>query len=58
VAEWTAISIKRFDGTHYKSCSLEVEILLKQKQVHGIVDGTEEAPNAKNTKDPTEFKPW
>jgi len=55
MAESTAISIKKFDGTDYKSWSLEVEILLKQKQVLSIVDGTEEAPDAK---DRTEFKAW
>jgi len=55
MAESTAISIKKFDGTDYKSWSLEVEILLEQKQVLGIVDGTEEAPDAK---DRTEFKGW
>jgi len=55
MAESTAISIKKFDGTDYKSWSLEVEILLEQKQVLGIVDGTEEAPDAK---DGTEFKAW
>jgi len=58
MAESTAISIKKFDGTDYKSWSLEVEILLEQKQVLGIVDGTEEAPDAKNAKDATEFKAW
>jgi len=55
MAESTAISIKKFDGTDYKSWSLEIEILWEQKQVLGIVDGTEEAPNAK---DGTEFKAW
>ena len=54
----TAISIKKFDCTDYKSWSLEVEILLEQKQVLGIVDGTEEAPDAKNAKDMTGFKAW
>jgi hypothetical protein len=44
MAESTAITIKKFDGTDYKSWSLEIEILLEQKQVLGIVDGTEEAP--------------
>jgi hypothetical protein len=34
---------------------LEFELLLEQKQVLGIVDGTEEAPDAK---DATEFKAW
>jgi len=53
MAESTAISIKKFDGTDYKSWSLEVEILLEQKQVLSIVDGTEEAPE-----DATELKSW
>jgi hypothetical protein len=55
MAESTAISIKMFDGTDYNSWSLEIEILLEQKQVLVIVDGTEEAPDAKDT---TELKPW
>jgi len=55
MAESTAISIKKFDGTDYKSWSLEIEILLEQKQVLGIVDSTEKAPDAK---DETEFKAW
>jgi len=55
MAESTAITIKKFDGTDYKSWSLEIEILLEQKQVLGIVDGTEEAPDAK---DGPEFKAW
>jgi len=55
MAKSTAISIKKFDGTDYKSWSLEIEILLEQKQVLSIVDGTEEAPDAK---DGTEFKAW
>jgi len=37
---------------------LEVETLLEQKQGLGIVDGTEEAPDAKNAQDTTEFKAW
>jgi len=53
MAESTAILIKKFDGTDYKSWSLEVEILLEQKQILGIVDGTEEAPE-----DATELKSW
>jgi hypothetical protein len=53
MAESTAIPIKKFDGTDFKSWSLEVEILLEQKQVLGNVDGTEEAP-----KDATELKAW
>jgi len=55
MAESTAITIKKFDGTDYKSWSLEIEILLEQKQVLGVVDGTEEAPDAK---DRTEFEAW
>jgi hypothetical protein len=55
MAESTAITIKKFDGTDYKSWSLEIEILVKQKQVLGIVDGTEEAPDAT---DATESKAW
>jgi hypothetical protein len=42
---WTAISIKKFDGTDYESCSLEVEILFEQKRILGIVDGTEKVPD-------------
>jgi hypothetical protein len=53
MAESTAISITKFDGTDFKSWSLEVEILLEQKQVLGNVDGTEEAPE-----DATELKAW
>jgi hypothetical protein len=58
MAESRVISIKQFDGTDYKCWSLEVEILLEQKQVLGIVDCTEEAPDAKNATDATEFKVW
>ena len=57
MVESTAISIKKFHGTDYKGWTLEVEILLEQKQVPGIVDGTEEAPDAKNGMDATKFKP-
>jgi len=55
MAESTAITIKKFDGTDYKSWTLEIEILLEQKQVLSIVDGTEEAPD---TTDATEYKAW
>jgi len=55
MAESTVISIKKFDGTYYKSWRLEIEILLEQKQVHGIVDSTEKAPDVT---DGTEFKAW
>jgi len=53
MAESTAITIKKSDGTDYKSWSLEIELLLEQKQVLGIVDGIEEAPE-----DATELKSW
>jgi hypothetical protein len=55
MAESTAISIEKFDGTDYKSWSLEMEIVLEQKQVLGIFYGTEEAPDAK---DGAQFKAW
>jgi hypothetical protein len=48
-----ATSIKMFDRPDYQSWSLEVEILLEQKKVLSIVDGTEEAPE-----DATELKSW
>jgi hypothetical protein len=53
MAESTGITIKKFGCTDYNSRSLEIEILLEQKQVLGIVDGTEEAPE-----DATEPKSW
>jgi hypothetical protein len=53
LAESTAISIKKFGGTDYQRWSSEVESLLEQKQVLGIVDGTEEAPE-----DARELKSW
>ena len=55
MAESTAITIKKFDGTDYKNWSLEIEILLAQKQILGIVNRTEETPDAK---DGTEFTAW
>jgi hypothetical protein len=55
MAKSTAITIKKFDGTDYKSWSLEIEILLEPKEVLGIVDGTEAAPDEK---DGTECTPW
>jgi len=55
MAELTAISIKKFDSTDYKSWCLEIDILLEQKQVLSIVNGTEQAPD---TTDTTEFKAW
>jgi len=54
MAESTAITIKKFDCTDYKSWCTEIEILLEQKQVLGIVDGTEEAPEKKSK----EYKEW
>jgi hypothetical protein len=39
MAESTAISIKTFDGTDYKSRSLEIDILMDQKRVLGSVNG-------------------
>jgi hypothetical protein len=53
MADSTPMSIEKFDGTDFNSWSLEVEILLEQMQVLGIVDGTEEAPE-----DTTELKSW
>jgi hypothetical protein len=58
MAESTEISIKKSDGTDYNWWSLEFEPLLEQKQVLGIVNGTQEAPDATNAKDVTEFKTW
>jgi len=55
IAESTAIPIKKLDGMDYKSWSFKIEILLEQKQVLGIVDGTEEALDAN---DGTEIKAW
>jgi len=55
MAESTAILFKKFDGTEHKSWSLEIDILFEQKQVLGIIDGTEEAPEAT---DASEFKAW
>jgi hypothetical protein len=43
----TAISIKKYNYTDYKSCILVTEILLEQKQLLGIVDSKEEAPDVK-----------
>jgi hypothetical protein len=40
----------------YKSWSLELKTLLEQKQVVGIVDSTDEAPDVKNVKNTTEFE--
>jgi len=53
MAESTAITIKKFDSTDNNRWSLEIGILLEQKHDLGIVDSTEEAPDAK---DGTEFK--
>jgi len=43
IAESTAISVMKLDGTDNKSWSFEIEILSVQKQVLGIVVCTEEA---------------
>jgi hypothetical protein len=51
MAESTAISIMQFDSMDYRSWSMEAAIRLEQKQVLGIVDGTEEAQ-----KDATELQ--
>jgi hypothetical protein len=53
MAESTPITIKKFNGTDYNRWSLEVEILLEQKQGLSIVDGIEEEPE-----DATEVKSW
>jgi hypothetical protein len=45
MAESIAISIKKFAGKDYKRWSLEVEIVLEQKQVLGSGNGTEEVPD-------------
>jgi len=55
MAKSTAISIKMYEGMEYNSWSLENEILLEQKLVLSIVDGTEESLD---TKDGTELKAW
>jgi Holliday junction resolvase-like predicted endonuclease len=55
MSESTAISIKTFDGTDYKSRSLEIDILMEQKQVLGSVNVSEEAPDVM---DVTEFETW
>ena len=44
MAESTALCIAKFNGMDYKSGSLEIEILLEQKQLRSLVDNTEEAP--------------
>jgi hypothetical protein len=55
MAESTDITFKKFEGTDYKSWSLENEILFDEKQVLVIVDSTEQGPDAK---DGTEFNAW
>jgi hypothetical protein len=55
LAQSTAITIQKFDGTDYKSWRLEIEILLEQEQVLSIIEGTDKALDAK---DRTEFKAW
>jgi len=53
LANSTGITIKKIDSMDYRSWSLEIKVLLEQKQVLGMLDGTEEALDAK---DWTEFK--
>jgi hypothetical protein len=55
MAKSTAISIKKFNCMNYKNLNLEIDELLEQEQVLGIVDGTEEVLDAK---DRTEFEAW
>ena len=55
MAKLTAMPIKKFEGTDYKRCSFEIELLFEKKRVLGIVQGTEEAPDAKNG---TECEAW
>jgi hypothetical protein len=55
MAKLRVISIKKFEGPDYMSWSFEIQILFEQKEVLGIVDGTEEAPDVE---DRTEFQPW
>lgn len=55
IAESTAISIEKFDGTDYTSWCLEIKILLEWKQLRGSVNCTKESPDAT---DGTEFKSW
>jgi hypothetical protein len=55
MAESTSILIQKFDGTDCKRWSLQVEILLEQKQILGIVNSTAEAAATTNR---TEFKEW
>jgi hypothetical protein len=55
MAESTVFTIQKFDDTEYNSWRLEIKLLLERKQVLGIVDGTEEAPDAN---DGTECKAW
>jgi hypothetical protein len=53
MAKSTAISITKFDRTESKRCRLEVQILVEQTEVPGIVDGTDVAPA-----NSTELKSW
>jgi hypothetical protein len=43
MAELTAISIKMFDGTDFKSWSFEITLLSEVQHLLGIVDGTTKA---------------
>jgi hypothetical protein len=55
MAELTAISIKMFDGTDFKSWSFEIKLLSEVKHLLGIVDGTTQALDAI---DGTECNAW
>jgi hypothetical protein len=56
MAKSTAITIKQFVCTNYKSWSLVIAMLLEQKQVLGIDHGTEEAPDPKDGTESNEWK--
>jgi hypothetical protein len=62
IAESAVISIKNFDGSYYQPWSLEVDILLEQKQDLSIVDGTDEAqvntPDLKRWKKQPRIARW
>ena len=40
----TTISITMFNGTNYAQCATEMALLLKQKQVYGIIKGYDDKP--------------
>ena len=56
MAKSTEVTIKKLYCTDYKSWSLEIPIPLEQKQVLGIVDGTEEALHTNGRTPFTEWK--